>query len=175
MNNIIIRDVRIEDVHEMSVVRKKVWNTTYRGIYSDQAIDNFDYERAKERFKSYIDRPNTLFKVALHNNKIIGYICFSKDDKLYKDYEYVIKYLHILKDYQGKGLGTTLFKEVLNYAKRNNIKKFYLSCNKYNYQAQRFYEKMGGKKDHIDKELDDRAKEQIIYIYRIGVSGNDWY
>lgn len=165
MNEIVIRNAQIDDAYEMALVRHNVWETTYRGIYDDSLIDNFDYQKAEQSFKDKINKKDSIFKVALADDKIVGYICFNKADNQYKDYKYIINYLHILKSYQGKGIGKTFFNIVKQYAKDNNINKFYVSCNKYNYGAHKFYEKMGGIKDYVDDIKKNKQDEQIIYVY----------
>ena len=36
--------VKPEETRELSEYRRKVWLTTYRGIYPDKMLDEFDYE-----------------------------------------------------------------------------------------------------------------------------------
>lgn len=45
------------------------------------------------------------------------------------------------------------------------IDKFYLCCNKYNYNAQKMYEKMGGKIIKIDEDDSEKDRVQIYYEY----------
>jgi RimJ/RimL family protein N-acetyltransferase len=167
MNNIIIRDVKIEDIHEMAIVRQNVWSTTYRGIYEDESIDNFDYDKAEQSFRKTIVISNIMFKVALCDNKIVGYVCFGKFGNPYKEIDYSLRYIHILKEYQGVGLGRKFFNMILEYVLKNNIKSFYVSCNKYNYPAHKYYEKMGFIKDDVING-ENKQEDQIIYVYRVG-------
>ena len=160
MNEIIIRNAIIDDVYELALVRQKVWSTTYRGIYDDKLIDDYDYEESAFKFKERVEDKDKLFKVAVIDNKIIGYICFNKGFVLYQDYDYAINYLHILEDYQGRGLGTKFFKLIIEYAKENKINKFFVKVNKYNYKAHKYYEKMGG-------IIDDTDNDNIIYVYKV--------
>ena len=37
------RLARINDSYDLSYLKKEVWETTYRGIYDDEVIDNYDY------------------------------------------------------------------------------------------------------------------------------------
>jgi ribosomal protein S18 acetylase RimI-like enzyme len=168
MDNLIIRDAKEEDVHEMALVRQRVWNTTYRGIYDNEVIDNFDYPKAEASFKTKISKSQMMFKVAVLNDNIIGYVCFGKTDQKYKDYDWVINYIHILKEYQGRGLGRTFFHIINDYAMRNNIDKYYVECNKSNFNAHKFYEKMGGIRDHVDDDKGNKKEEQVIYVYKVG-------
>ncbi|MDD2203667.1 MAG: GNAT family N-acetyltransferase [Bacilli bacterium] len=167
MDNIIIRDVKIEDIPQMAIVRQNVWSTTYRGIYEDESIDNFDYAKVEQSFREKTAIPNVMFKVALCDNKIVGYVCFGKIDNPYKESDYCIRYIHILKDCQGAGLGRKFFNMILEYIAMNNIKSFYVSCNKYNYPAHKYYEKMGFVKDDVISSK-NKKEEQIIYVYRVG-------
>ena len=45
-----IRLARVEDCTELSKLKHDTWNETYRGIYSDEKIDNYDYEKNKKKF-----------------------------------------------------------------------------------------------------------------------------
>ena len=38
-----------EDVPEIIALRHQIWGTTYRGIYPDDMIDNFDWAWHQER------------------------------------------------------------------------------------------------------------------------------
>lgn len=173
MSDIIIRDAKVEDTQEMAIVRQNVWATTYRGIYNDEIIDDFDYEKAAHSFMEKIERPTTMFKVAVCDKKIVGYVCFGESKYKYKDYPYIINYLHILKNYQGKGLGRLFFNKIMEYVKQNHIDKFYVSCNKYNYPACQYYEKVGGIVDYVDEVKENKKDEQVIYTYSVGGLNND--
>ena len=52
--------------------------------------------------------------------------------------------MYILKEYQRKGIGKTFFEIAGNQVKANGYTKFFLSVNSKNYDAQKFYEAMGG-------------------------------
>ena len=49
--NYIIRLATEDDCNELAKLKHKVWQTTYRGIYSDDKIDDFDYEKSINSFK----------------------------------------------------------------------------------------------------------------------------
>ena len=48
---IVFRKATPEDAPLLAATRPKVWATTYRGIYSDEMIDNYDlsYYTARDR------------------------------------------------------------------------------------------------------------------------------
>ena len=81
--------------------------------------------------------------------------------------EDIIGLLYLLKSCQGTGLGRKLFNIAYNKIKENGYKEFFISCNKYNYSAQKFYEKMGGKIIRIDEDNEDKSIPQVKFLYKI--------
>ena len=45
----IIRLATEKDCVELSKLKQRVWNETYRGIYSDEKIDNYDFKNVLKR------------------------------------------------------------------------------------------------------------------------------
>ena len=50
-----IRKATITDCNELSYLKHKMWETTYRGIYPDDRIDKYDYEKNKYKFLKIIN------------------------------------------------------------------------------------------------------------------------
>ena len=46
------------DVKNLAVLKQRVWSETYRGIYSNDLIDKFDYKKAEENFLNIINNDN---------------------------------------------------------------------------------------------------------------------
>ena len=154
------------DALELSLVKCKCWNTTYRGIYPDHKLDNFDIEDHKNEFIKIIkDKTKKIYKITI-DNKIIGYFEYGSPIRNYKDFKQEIGVFYILKEYQHKGIGKSAFKFAYEDMKKNNYKEFIISCNKYNFNAQKFYQKMGGKIDSIDEDKKD-GSSQIHYYFKI--------
>ena len=154
------------DCSKIANLKKIVWNTTYRGIYKDELLDNFDIEKQTEKFEKMVDSETNLYVVEC-NDDIIGYFSFGKPFHPYKNYEIEFGLLYLLKEYQGRGIGTSVFKFVRDEIRKMGVDKFYLCCNKYNYNAQKFYEKMGGIIVHIDSDDTEKDRVQIYYEYRV--------
>ena len=51
MNDITYRIAITKDCYAIAKLKGEVRNTTYRGIYSDEALDNYDIERNKQTFE----------------------------------------------------------------------------------------------------------------------------
>ncbi len=53
-----IRLANQNDIKNLAKLKQKTWGETYRGIYADDIIDNFDYEKAEKSFQSIIENEN---------------------------------------------------------------------------------------------------------------------
>lgn len=153
MNNVQIRLAVYSDCKNLSLLKKEIWESTYRGIYPDEKIDNYDYIKNEQKFKNFIDNPNQQLYIVTNNDEIIAYIEFGEPFRPFRDYKQEIGLLYIRRDFQRYGLGRKLFDLAFHYIKNTNTDKFFISCHKYNINAQKFYEKMGGKIIQVDDDL----------------------
>jgi ribosomal protein S18 acetylase RimI-like enzyme len=163
--NYVIRDSKEEDAYELSKLKLKVWKQVYSDIYPKEKFDNYDIEINKDKFITIMNNPNIRLLVVEVDNKLIGYMSYGEPYRKYKDFKQEIGLLYLDQDYPKVGLGTKLF----NIAYEDIMKKyneFFISCNKYNYSARKFYEKMGG--IIIDEDADniDKSLVQVKYLYR---------
>jgi ribosomal protein S18 acetylase RimI-like enzyme len=97
--------------------------------------DEFNIEYYKDDCNSNIEN-NYLIKYDGNN---IGWFEY----ELIKKFIY-INQLHILPEYQGKGVGSNILNEIINYGRKKN-NDIYLDVLKYNYKALEFYKKWGFK------------------------------
>lgn len=167
MNEILIRKAFIKDCEELSKIKRQVWETTYRGIYPNDKLDNYDYEKQEHKFKDMVNNPDINLYVVLKSEKIIGYMSEGKPVRPFKNYKQEIGLLYLLKEYQGKGIGRKLFDLAYESIKSKGHKEFFISCNKYNYSSQIFYKKMGGKIVQIDADNIDKSIPQVKFYYDI--------
>lgn len=162
----IIRKAKEEDAKEIAYVNAYTWLTTYKGLMPDELLE----ERVKtidDRVPKIINAIKTKdnFYVALDGNKVVGIMSYGKS----RNQDYIdsgeIKSIYILKDYQGLGLGKSLFmtgiKELLNMGFNSMILNV-LDGN----DAILFYQKYGGKK--VSEKIDDFGgtilKENVMYF-----------
>ena len=167
MNNYKIRLGNKNDIKNLAILKQKVWSETYRGIYSDDIIDNFDYKKAEETFLNIINHERISLYVVESNDELVGYMDVGVPVRTFNDYEQEIGLLYLIKDFQRKGIGKELFYLGCSEIKNNGYKKFFISCNKYNINARKFYEKMGGKLISEDEDNDNRRIVQVKYHYDI--------
>lgn len=157
------------DSANLSRLKQKIWNSTYRGIYDDKRLDNYNYKEHTTKFDNLIKNNDIYLYVVESNNNIVGYMAYGKLDKPFQNIFMEIKLLYISKEFQGLGLGTKLFNLAYSSMKASGVKKFLISCNKYNLSAQKFYESLGGVKIYScdDNNKKDKYKVQVKYLYNI--------
>jgi ribosomal protein S18 acetylase RimI-like enzyme len=165
--NYTIRLATLDDCKDLSVLKRQVWETTYRGIYSDEKIDGYNYESQEEKFKNLVKSKKQHLYIATQNNNVVAYMCYGESLRPFKTYKNEIILFYIQKEHQGVGLGRALFEVGYNELKKLGTNQFIISCNKYNHPAQGFYEKMGGKLVHIDEDNNDKSIPQVKYLYQI--------
>lgn len=165
INNYKIELATFNDCKEISRLKRQVWEETYRGIYPDSKIDNYDFAANEEKFKSIIENNDINLYVVLDGNKIIAYMSEGKPVRPFENYSQEIGLLYILQKYHKQGIGTNLFNLAKQNIKARGYKNFIISCNKYNFNAQKFYTKMGGKIIKIDEDNEDKSLPQIKFEY----------
>lgn len=124
--NLIIRPAIYEDCQELSRLKREILETTYRGIYPDEKIDNYDYVENELKFKNFIDNYYQQLYVVVDKTQIVSYIEFGKPFRPFKNYSQEIGLFYIRKDYQRHGIGKILFNLALNYIKNRYKWIFYI-------------------------------------------------
>ncbi|MBR2638984.1 MAG: GNAT family N-acetyltransferase [Oscillospiraceae bacterium] len=147
--------VKPEEAHLLSEFRRKVWETTYRGIYPDKLIDEFDFgfHDSKNLFMINSEEYSVYFITA--DGEKTGYLILQHKIPLY------IQSLYLLPDFQRKGIGRKIFGFVREHCRKNEIQKFYLCCHPENKNALAFYEKMGGKITEKDIGHEDNRENNF--------------
>jgi len=164
MPNIIITNAKNSDCKGLSYIKHEVWLTTYKGIYSDDKLNNYDYKEHEKKFLKNIDG----LYVIKDDDKIIGYFSFSYPRHNYKNYNHSLNSLYILKEYQARGIGRRVFEFINKYCRENNIDSYFTNCNKYNENALKFYLKMGGVITNLEDDALDRERHQYYIEFKRG-------
>ena len=99
----IIRFATKDDCDELSRLKQQVWDETYRGIYDDSKIDNFDFEKNSAKFLNTVNNPDIELYVVEDNNRLVGYMDCGVPFRPYKNYKQEIGLLYLLKEYQKMG------------------------------------------------------------------------
>lgn len=164
-----IREKRIEDIPEFTLLVNTVWDETYRGIIDDEFLDNMK-NTVEERIKKQIENFNkndSYSYVLVENSKLIGYTSVdkSRDEEYAKSGE--ISSLYLLKEYRGKGYGKLLFNHALNKIIELGYKDYIIACLEKN-PTNEFYKYMGGKLyNQKNKKIGNKEYLENYYIFKI--------
>ncbi len=140
------RKATAEDAPLLAATRQKAWAATYRGIYPDDVIDNFDYAWHTAREEKNLRDPSIHTYLIMDGKNCGGYFTFFiKDRPIWRDYRVRLFSLYLLPSLQGRGLGRKILESVKSECRSLGISKLYLSCNPQNTPAMSFYRHMGGR------------------------------
>ena len=146
MKGLLIRNVELSDLKDVSEIVVKGWQTAYRGIVDDDYLDSLSVEENyQKRVKDYKENG---FIVAEQDNKIVGFCRYRIGNNYKNEYPEVdceLSALYVKPEEKRKGIGQELVKYVKNEFRKNNLNKMIIWCLKNNYSSRAFYEKMGGK------------------------------
>ena len=116
--------------------------------------------------RAYLKQEEVFLYGVFEWQELIAYVSYGKARVPFDHDEYELGLLNIRKAYQKQGLGKRLF---LFACERlwQKTDHFFVSCNRYNENARKFYEKMGGKLIHTDEDTENAGIPQVKYEYTI--------
>lgn len=82
MNNSMFVEATAADALTIIGLRRRIWDTTYRGIYPDSMIDDFDWAWHKEKELSRIHLPAYSVYLIRKDGRDIGYLTMHKADEI---------------------------------------------------------------------------------------------
>jgi len=149
-----LRKANISDLSGIVKVKVDTWKTTYKGIISEEYLQRLSYEDKEENWKQRLENPTHGAKIYVAEtdlHEIIGFALATLEKynpiiALPQPERYVgeICAMYVLKDFQGKKIGTKLVKLVVKYFITNNVKSMIVWVLREN-PSHGFYEKLGGK------------------------------
>jgi len=151
MGQITYRKAKMDDCYAIAELKGIVWNTTYKGIYSEDKLSGYDVEKNQRTFQKIVDDPDIEMYVAENNQKIVGFMTCGKPYREFQHFQQEIGLLYILKEYQRQGIGKTFFDIARRQVQLNGHKEFFVAVNKQNIAAYEFYIAMGGETISIDE------------------------
>jgi ribosomal protein S18 acetylase RimI-like enzyme len=136
---------KIKDYKSIAQLHTINWQQTYRGILSDDYLDN---KAAAERlafWKERLTNPpvNQVIKVAMREDKLVGFSSlFLNDDE---NFGSLLDNLHVSSSLQKSGIGKLLMQDCANtILAKATSKKMYLWVFETNNNARKVYERLGG-------------------------------
>jgi GNAT superfamily N-acetyltransferase len=140
-----IREAALDDAPRLARVRVDSWRSTYRGMIPDAYLDGMSYPRAESIWTQTLQadgrQGHTL--VAVEQRRVIGFAIGGPDRDSRPGYTGEIYALYLLKEYQGRGIGSQLVYRMADWLSGNNMFSMMIWVLEQN-PARKFYEALGG-------------------------------
>lgn len=162
-----IREATLEDAKDIAKIIFESWKVTYRGIISDEYLDNMSFEERINKWKRMLsDERKSYTKVSIQDGVINGVIRFGNSEDMVENCTGEIYALYVDINKKRNGIGKSLFECAKNILKEKH-KNVILWCAKENYPSIEFYKKMGG--EIITErtiKIDNVSIEEVGIIYK---------
>lgn len=166
---IILRKATAEDAPRITNTRRLVWEQTYRGIYPDHKIDQYDYDYHLNRDVKLLSDPQHHYFLFVDGDCCVGYFSYGPYNYgTYKDFKLCLNSLYVLDGYKGRGLGKLAFVQLCDYTRQKGMDRFFCGCNVHNLKAQGFYRHMGGVPGQISTGHADKSEDIIHFEFYTG-------
>lgn len=169
MENIIIRNIREEDIPSVVDIQINGWKTAYKGIIDDNILNSMNRdERIEKRKKDYKQNG---FIVAELDKEVVGFCRYIDSNEFTQDMSNVdceLLALYVKPNLKYNGIGKKLFQFVTNEFKSKNKTKMIVWCLKDNEPSKKFYKKMGGEivKERLF-EIEKKDYYEVGFLYDI--------
>lgn len=149
------------NVHALGLLRQQAWASTYRGIYPDEMIDQFDFKWHEEKDLLRMQSPQFFHWFIQENGENIGYLTLRNADFLY------LYSLYLLPAAQKKGYGRQAMNFTAYFCKEYGKTVFRCHCQPDNKNAMQFYEKMGGIIVDRDDENIENWQNTVVFEFSV--------
>lgn len=163
MSGIQFRRAVPADAPLLASTRQRAWASTYRGIYPDAWIDNYDYAGKLASDRANLENPEISSFLVMDGEVCAGYFSYGPTETG----EIYLRNLYLLPPWKGKGLGRRVLRQLAEYCAARGCAGFYVHCNYHNHKARGFYEKMGGKLVGNNGFHQNKAEDQCRYDFTL--------
>jgi ribosomal protein S18 acetylase RimI-like enzyme len=140
-----IRRAKFEDIQQIARVHIESWQKSFRSLVPQKYLDNLLIEKREKAFrKGFFNYDYQMFVAETSENKIIGFADLGKGRDFQGQYEGEIYAIYTLKEFQGKGVGSELFRIGVETLRKNGFNSMFLQSLRIS-PYRKFYEKKGGK------------------------------
>ena len=140
------------DAPVIAQLRKKIWSTTYRGIYPDEMIDQFDLDWHTQKDVQRIQNPDYAVYLMKREGCAIGYITLHRSQPAH------LLSLYLDEKFQNCGIGHQAMEFIKNDFASQGAKYFTCQCQPDNAHAMAFYRRNGG--NVVREDFDDEESWQ---------------
>ena len=140
-----IRKATLADASGIAKVHVDSWRSTYRNIIPNDFLEKLSYAQRTDSWIKNISREDNYVIVAENENgEIVGFADCGKRENNQIDHSGDLTSIYLLEDYQGKGIGKMLMKQLFNQFKKLGYNRIFVEVLKDN-KTRNFYEYYGAK------------------------------
>lgn len=133
------RFAELKDVAEISKVMADTWKVAYRGIFSEEKLQNIPDDRWVPPFIKRLEDGEPIL-IASVDGHVVAAITYGPARRQENIGMGEISSIHVLPDFQGYGIGKNLLMKAVDELPQNSV---YVLVATENTAARRFYEAMG--------------------------------
>lgn len=123
--NLFIRRAAVTDAELLAETRRSAWDATYRGIYPDAWIDEYDLAEQTQRERARLEQTDYMAYLVMDGGQCAGYFSYGvASHGGYKDFSFCLNSLYLLPPYQHMGLGRRIFAQVRQAARERKLDSF---------------------------------------------------
>ena len=161
-----IREALTKDAYEYAANHIACWKAAYKGIISDEYLENMSVEQMAERNRTILSDPGTFsYYYADLNGRMIGRLVIGKCRDEDKPNQGEIAAIYLLDEFWGKGYGREMMEYSLSELKRKGYGEVLIWVLEANSKARLFYEKCGFVFDGKTQEISiDKSHTEMRYV-----------
>ncbi|EJQ43001.1 hypothetical protein IEE_03179 [Bacillus cereus BAG5X1-1] len=144
-----IREIRVEDAASFLQLSKQLDEETKFMLY-EPGERKTTVEQQEKMVHRFIENEYATIFVAVEDDRVIGFILANGNDVQRKRHVAGIV-IGILQEYSGRGIGTSLFKEVEKWARLHDVWRLELTVMAHNTRDQALYSKIGFAQEGVKK------------------------
>lgn len=165
----VLRQAVVSDAESIAYLHAESWRSAYRGILSDDYLDNGIFLERENYWQETLQAPQPERRYVLlaeQDKRPTAFVSVFLDEE--PDYGALLHNLHVLPRLKGQGLGRLLMGEAAQWTIKQNVKQMHLWVFEANIQARKFYEALGG--EVVEKRLESVAgnveREILRYFWK---------
>jgi len=161
-----IRKALAKDAYEYAANHIDCWQSAYKGIISDEYLENMSVEQMAESNRTILSDPGAFsYYYAELNGRMIGRLVIGKCRDEDKPNQGEIAAIYLLDEFWGIGYGREMMDYSLSELKRKGYEEGLIWVLEANSRARQFYEKCGFAFDGSTQEISiDKLYTEMRYV-----------
>lgn len=161
-----IRIATIQDAQDIGKVHVDSWRTTYKNIISDSFLNSLSYEQREKLWERNILQEGNYVLVAENEiGEIVGFAVASTRETNVELNSSDLTSIYLLEEYQGKGIGKLLLRELFMYFKQKGYHSIFVEVLAEN-KTRFFYEYYGAEyMKTVQINIGGNVLEEFVYVW----------